>query len=113
MFIAALNNTIVATALPTICSQLHSASGYAWIGAAYLLANGTSAPIWSKLSDIWGRKPVLLLSVAMYFAASILCALAESMMTLIVGRALQGTAGGGLIQLVNIVLSDMFSLRCA
>ncbi|CZR64277.1 related to MFS transporter [Phialocephala subalpina] len=111
LFIAALNNTIVATALPTICSQLHSASGYAWIGAAYLLASGASAPIWAKLSDIWGRKPILLLSVAMYFAASILCALAQTMMALIVGRVFQGAAGGGLIQLVNIVLSDMFSLR--
>lgn len=92
---------------------MHSASGYAWIGGAYLLANGASAPIWAKLSDIWGRKPILLMAVAMFFATSIVCALARNMKMLIVGRALQGAAGGGLMQLVNIVLSDLFSLRWA
>jgi MFS family permease len=113
LFLAALDRTIVATAIPTICSQLHSASGYAWIGGAHLLANGASAPIWAKLSDIWGRKVILLMAVAMFFATSIICALARNMKTLIVGRALQGTAGGGLMQLANIVLSDLFSLRWA
>lgn len=111
LFISALNTTIVATALPTICARLHSASGYAWIGGAYLLANGASAPIWAKISDIWGRKPILLTAVGMYFATSILCAMASNMKMLVAGRALQGTAGGGLILLVNIILSDMFSLR--
>lgn len=56
LFIAALNRTIVATASPTIAAKLNSNSGYAWISAAYLLANTTLAPLWSKLSDIWGRK---------------------------------------------------------
>ncbi|KAL2047544.1 hypothetical protein ABVK25_011402 [Lepraria finkii] len=111
LFLTALDRTIVATAIPTICSQLHSASGYAWIGGAYLLANAASAPIWAKLSDIWGRKLILLMAVAMFFATSIVCALARNMKMLIVGRALQGAAGGGLMQLVNIVLSDLFSLR--
>ncbi|KAF2194448.1 putative MFS transporter [Zopfia rhizophila CBS 207.26] len=111
LFIAALNQTIVATAVPTICSQLNSASGYAWISAAYLLANATAAPVWVKLSDIWGRKPILLTTVALYFLASILCAVSQSMKMLIVGRAFQGTAGGGLVQLVYITISDLFSMR--
>src|SRR3954471_9063524 len=92
LLIAALNQTIVATAVPTICAELNSASGYAWISAAYLLANTASAPIWAKLSDIWGRKFILLASVALYFLFSILCAVAVSMKMLLVGRALQGTA---------------------
>ena len=111
LFIAALDQTIVATAIPTIASDLHSASGYSWIGGAYLLANAAAAPIWAKLSDIWGRKPILLAAVALFFASSILCALSATMKMLIIGRAFQGTAGGGLIQLVNITISDMFSMR--
>ena len=111
LFTAALDQTIVATAIPTISAQLHSASGYTWIGGAYLLANAAAAPIWSKLSDIWGRKPILLAAVATFFGSSIICAKASSMKMLIVGRSLQGTAGGGLIQLVNIAISDLFSMR--
>lgn len=105
--------TIVATAIPTISSELHSASGYLWIGGAYLLANAAGAPVWAKISDIWGRKPILLVAVAMFLGSSIMCALANSMEMLIVARALQGTAGGGLLGLVNIVISDIFSMRQA
>ena len=101
----------MATAVPTISNELHSSSGFVWIGGAYLLANATAAPIWTKLSDIWGRKPVLLIIVAWFFGSSIVCATAKSMNVLIIGRAFQGTAGGGLINLVNIVLSDLFSMR--
>lgn len=75
------------------------------------MANTAAAPVWAKLSDIWGRKLILLTSVAMYFASSIICAVSSSMSMLIVGRALQGTAGGGLTQLVSITISDMFSMR--
>lgn len=111
LFIVALDQTITATAIPTISADLHSASGYTWIGAAYLLANAAAGPIWAKLSDIWGRKPILLTAVVMFFASSIVCARSVNMAMLIVGRALQGTAGGGLIQLVIITISDMFSMR--
>ena len=111
LFIAALDMTIVATAIPTITSDLRSSSGYSWIGGAYLLANAAGAPLWSKFSDIWGRKLIILIAISMFLGSSILCALARSMKILIVGRALQGTAGGGLIQLVNIVISDIFSMR--
>ncbi|KAL8940611.1 MAG: hypothetical protein Q9216_002724 [Gyalolechia sp. 2 TL-2023] len=111
LFIAALDMTIVATAIPTISADLQSASGYLWIGSAYLLANAAGAPLWAKLSDIWGRKPILLAAVTFFAASSVICALAKNMVMLIVGRALQGTAGGGLLQLVNIVISDIFSMR--
>ncbi|KAF1987284.1 putative MFS transporter [Aulographum hederae CBS 113979] len=111
LFIAALDQTIVATAIPTISADLHSATGYTWIGGAYLLANAAASPIWAKLSDIWGRKLILLVAVAWFAASSIVCAKASSMRMLIAGRALQGTAGGGLTQLCNITISDVFSVR--
>ncbi|KAJ5164155.1 uncharacterized protein N7500_005985 [Penicillium coprophilum] len=111
MFIAALDQTIMATAIPTIAAYFHSSAGYTWIGGAYLLSSAASACIWAKLSDIWGRKPILLLAVAWFFLSSILCAAATSMEMLIAGRALQGVAGGGLLQLVTIIISDLFSVR--
>ena len=111
LFLAALDATIVATAVPTITNDLDSPSGYAWIGGAYLISNAAAAPIWAKLSDIWGRKPILLSAVALFITASIVCALAVNMKMLIAGRAVQGTASGGLIMMVNICISDIFSMR--
>ncbi len=111
LFLAALDATIVATAVPTITNDLDSPSGYSWIGGAYLISNAAAAPIWAKLSDIWGRKPILLSAVALFIAASIICALAVDMKMLIAGRAVQGTASGGLIMMVNICISDIFSMR--
>ncbi|KAJ6070106.1 hypothetical protein N7499_011993 [Penicillium canescens] len=111
MFVAALDQTIVSTAIPTIAAHFHSAAGYTWIGGAYLLANAAGACIWAKLSDIWGRKPILLLAVGWFFISSIICATAVNMEMLIAGRALQGVAGGGLLQLVTIIISDLFSVR--
>ena len=105
--------TIVATAIPTISADLEASSGYLWIGGAYLLASAAGAPLWAKLSDIWGRKSILLAAVTMFALSSIICALARNVTMLIVGRAFQGTAGGGLLQLVNIVVSDLFSMRYA
>ena len=111
LFLAALDATIVSTAVPTICSHFHSASGYTWIGGAYLLANAAAGPIWAKLSDIWGRKIIILAAIAMFFVSSIICAVSRSMAMLIVGRSIQGAAGGGIILLVNITVSDLFDMR--
>lgn len=108
---AALDQTIVAVAIPTICSELHSASGYVWIGGAYLLASAASGPIWAKFSDIWGRKLVLLVAVAGFAASSVVVALSINMKMLIAGRSVQGTASGGVIQVVIITISDLFSVR--
>ncbi|KAI0010170.1 MFS drug transporter [Xylariaceae sp. FL0662B] len=111
LFIAALDQTIIATSIPTISASLHSASGYIWIGGAYLLANAAAGPIWAKCSDIWGRKPALLAAVGIFAVASIIAALSTSMRMLISARALQGSSGGGLISLVTITISDLFSMR--
>ncbi|KAI4754094.1 putative MFS transporter [Aureobasidium sp. EXF-3400] len=110
-FVTALDQTIVATSIPTICTSLGSASGYTWIGAVYLLANAAAGPIWAKCSDIWGRKLALLISVASFAVASMIAALSIDMRMLIAARAIQGTAGAGLSQLVSITISDLFGLR--
>lgn len=76
-----------------------------------MLANAATGPIWAKCSDIWGRKPALLGAVVVFAVASILAALSTNMRMLIAARALQGTACGGLMQLVSITISDLFSMR--
>ncbi|TAQ88864.1 hypothetical protein B7494_g2795 [Chlorociboria aeruginascens] len=111
VFLAALDTTIITTALPTISEHFHSNAGYTWIGSAYLLANSASTPSWGKISDIWGRKPILLLAASIFFIGSLLAAVSVSIGMLITARAVQGVGGGGLIILVNICISDLFSMR--
>ncbi|KAE8150032.1 major facilitator superfamily domain-containing protein [Aspergillus avenaceus] len=111
LFIAALDQTIIATSIPTISAALHSAAGYTWIGGAYLLAKAAAGPIWAKFSDIWGRKPALLVAVILFAVASVIAAMSNNMPMLIAARALQGAAGAGLMQLVSITISDLFSIR--
>ncbi|KAI9647983.1 hypothetical protein NHQ30_002606 [Ciborinia camelliae] len=111
VFLAALDISIITTALPTISEHFHSNSGYTWIGSSYLLANAASTPSWGKFSDIWGRKPILLIASGVFFIGSLLAATSVSIGMLIVARAVQGVGGGGLIILVNICISDLFSMR--
>ncbi|KAL5342216.1 major facilitator superfamily domain-containing protein [Aspergillus crustosus] len=111
LFVTALDQTILSTALPSITASLHSATGYTWIGAAYLLSTASSGPIWARLSDIFGRKPALLTAVSVFGIASILAATSVSMRMLIAARALQGVGGGGIAQMVYITISDLFSIR--
>ncbi|ESZ93125.1 hypothetical protein SBOR_6497 [Sclerotinia borealis F-4128] len=111
VFLAALDVSIITTALPTISTHFHSDAGYTWIGSAYLLANAASTPSWGKFSDIWGRKPILLIAAGIFFIGSLLAATSVSIGMLIVARAVQGVGGGGLIILVNICISDLFSMR--
>lgn len=111
VFLAALDVTIITTALPTISEHFHSSDGYTWIGSAFLLANSASIPSWGKVSDIFGRKPMLLLANIIFMVGSLVAALANSIGMLIAARAIQGIGGGGLIILVNIVIGDLFSMR--
>ncbi|KAF2860518.1 putative major facilitator superfamily transporter [Piedraia hortae CBS 480.64] len=111
LFLAALDTTIVVVALPTISEHFHSTSGYTWIGSAFLLANAAAVPVWGKFSDIFGRKPMLLLANAIFLLGSALAGWSSSIGMLITARAIQGIGGGGLVILVNIVIGDLFSLR--
>ena len=111
LFIATVNTTIITTALPTIANHFHSTTGYTWVGAAYVLADTASGPVWTNFSDIWGRKVIFLAAVALFMVSSLVCGLSTSMGMLIAGRALQGAAGGGLMLLVTIIISDLFDMR--
>ncbi|KAJ7711441.1 major facilitator superfamily domain-containing protein [Mycena metata] len=112
VFLASLDNTIVTTALPTITEHLHgTASDYSWTGVSYLLCSGASMPLWGKLSDVVGRKPILYPCIALFLLGSGLCGAATSMTFLIGCRALQGIGGGGIIVMVQVVLSDIVSLQ--
>jgi hypothetical protein len=114
VFLSALDITIITTALPTIAEHMGTdATGFVWIGSAYLLAGAASEPVWAKVSDIFGRKPVLMLANAVFLAGSALCALSNGMVGLISGRVVQGLGSGGLLVLVNILIGDLFSPRFA
>jgi MFS family permease len=111
VLLVALDITIVTTALPTIAEEFNSASGYTWVGSAYLIANSAATPIWGKVSDIFGRKPCLLITNAIFFVGSLIAALSVNMNMLIGARVIQGIGGGGLVILVNITISDLFAMR--
>ncbi|KAJ7911085.1 MFS general substrate transporter [Mycena leptocephala] len=110
-FLSALDQTIVATTLPTIVAQLGGGNNYSWVGSAYLIAAASMAPAYGKLSDIFGRKHVLYPSILIFLVGSALCGAAKSMTWLILARALQGIGGGGTHQLVQIVIGDIVTLE--
>ncbi|KAI1912319.1 hypothetical protein LOZ61_003324 [Ophidiomyces ophidiicola] len=112
LFLAALDMTIISTALPTIAAKFHAnETSYTWMASSYLLANAACLPLWGKLSDIWGRKIIILLANILFLVGSLICALANSLAVFLVGRALQGIGGGGIIILGQICVSDLFSVR--
>jgi EmrB/QacA subfamily drug resistance transporter len=111
VFLAALDQTIVATALPTIVEHLGGGKNYSWVGSAYLLAASALAPLYGKLSDLIGRKPVLYSAIFIFLLGSGLCGAAQNLTWLIICRAVQGIGGGGILQLVQITMSDIVSLQ--
>ena len=111
MLLAALDQTIVATALPTIGRDLGDAAHLPWVVTAYLLAATSSVPIYGKLSDIHGRRIMLLSSISIFIVGSILCALAPTMLVLIIARFIQGIGGGGLLALSQTITGDMLKPR--
>jgi len=111
MLLSALDQTIVATALPTIGAELGDFERLPWIVTAYLVAATTVTPLYGKLADIHGRRVMLLVGVAIFVAGSVACALAPSMTLLAAARAFQGLGGGGLISLAQTVVADLVSPR--
>lgn len=111
VFLAALDITIVTTALPTISNHFQSASAYVWVGSAFMVTASALTANWGKLSDIWGRKAILLIAVTVFFLGSALCGAANSVAMIIAGRAVQGGGAGGLLALANIIIGDLFSQR--
>jgi MFS family permease len=111
MLVGALDQTIVATALPTIGRELGGAELLPWVVTTYLVTSTATAPLYGKISDIYGRRLTLLACLAMFLVNSVICALAPNMLTLVIGRTLQGVGGGGLMLLAQSAIADVISAR--
>jgi EmrB/QacA subfamily drug resistance transporter len=111
MLPAVLDQTILATALPTIASDLGRLADVSWVVSAYVITAAATTPVWGKLGDRYGRKPVLQISLAWFLTASAVCGAASDMTWLIVARAVQGAAAGGLMTLAMAVVGDLVSPR--
>jgi EmrB/QacA subfamily drug resistance transporter len=111
MFLSALEQTIVAPALPAIGKSLGGIDDLSWVVTAYLLAATVATPLFGKLSDIYGRRALLLAAIVIFVAGSVACALAPNIWMLILARALQGIGGGGLLPIAQTIIADLLSPR--
>jgi MFS family permease len=111
MLLAALDQTIVATALPTIAGDLHGLSHLSWVVTAYLLASTISTPLWGKLGDLYGRKTFFQASIVIFLIGSVLAGLSHTMLQLIAFRAVQGIGGGGLLTGAQTIVADVVPAR--
>lgn len=111
LLLASLDQTIVATALPTIVADLGGLEHISWVTTAYLLASTASTPLYGKLGDLYGRKRVFQVAIVIFLVGSALCGLSQSMLELILFRALQGLGGGGLIVGAQAIIGDVVSPR--
>ncbi len=111
MGLAALDQTIVATALPTIAGDLHGLNHLSWVVTAYLLTTCISTPLWGKLGDLYGRKALFQLAIVIFLVGSVLSGLSQSMAELIAFRAIQGVGAGGLMVGAQAIMGDVVSAR--
>ncbi len=111
LFMASMEATVIATAMPTIVSQLGGLAIYSWAFSAYMLTSTTTVPIYGKLSDIYGRRPLFAIAMILFLIGSILCGLSQTMGQLVAFRALQGIGAGGIIPLVFIIVGDIFNFE--
>jgi EmrB/QacA subfamily drug resistance transporter len=111
MFLAALDQTIVSTALPTIVGDFHRSDLLSWVITSYLLASTASTPLWGKAGDLYGRKRLFQLAIIVFLVGSALCGASQNMYELILFRGIQGIGGGGLISLVFAIIGDVISPR--
>jgi MFS family permease len=113
MFLSALNQTIVATALPTIGRDFGDFEDLSWVIIAYLLSSTVVSPLYGKLSDIYGRRGMMLVAIGLFIAGSVVAAASPDMSALIAGRTLQGIGGGGIVPLTQTTIADMVAARAA
>src|SRR3982751_7121631 len=97
MLLSSLDQTIVATAMPTIVQELHGLEHFSWVFTAYMLGSTVTVPIYGKLSDIFGRRNLYLIGIGIFLGGSILCGMSQNMTELIFFRALQGIGGGAMM----------------
>jgi EmrB/QacA subfamily drug resistance transporter len=110
-FMAAIEGTIVATAMPSIVGQLGGFQYYSWVFSAFLLAQSTTTVIYGKLSDLFGRKPTLIVGIVLLLVGSLLCGLAWSMTSLVAFRLLQGLGAGAIFPITSTVIGDLYKLE--
>jgi EmrB/QacA subfamily drug resistance transporter len=108
LFLAALDQTIVATALPRIVQDFHGLEHLSWVIAAYLLASTVVVPVYGKLSDIYGRKPFILGAIVLFIVGSVLSGLSQNMLELVLFRAIQGLGGGAIFANAFAVVGDLY-----
>lgn len=108
-FLAAMEGTIVSTAVPRITSDLSGFEQVSWVYAIYMLATAVSAPIYGKLADLFGRKNVMMFGIGIFLAGSTLCGLANSMEQLIVFRTLQGLGAGSVMPITMTIIGDLYN----
>ena len=111
LFLAALDQTVVGTALPRIVTDLHGDNLYTWVVTSYLLTSTVTVPIYGKLPDVYGRKPLLLVGITLFLVGSALSGLSQTMGQLIVFRGIQGLGAGALFPIALAVIGDLFSAR--
>lgn len=111
MFLAALDQTIVGTALPTIANDLHGLSELSWVATSYLLTSAVVTPLYGKIGDLFGRKKIFMIAIGIFLVGSALCGLSQNMTQLIFFRGLQGIGAGGLMSLVLAILGDIITPR--
>src|SRR5215218_11402499 len=109
MFLAALDQTIIATALPTMGRDLGDVAHLPWVVTVYLLTSTAVTPLYGKFADSHGRRITMLVGIAVFIVGSVACALAPTMLVLILARGLQGLGGGGLISLAQTIIADLVS----
>jgi EmrB/QacA subfamily drug resistance transporter len=110
MSLGALEATVVSTAMPTVIAQLGGLAHYSWVFAAYLLTSTASVPIWGRLSDLYGRRRMYLLGVAVFLVGSVMCGAATGMFQLIAARAIQGLGAGAIIPLSMTIVGELYAL---
>jgi EmrB/QacA subfamily drug resistance transporter len=110
-FLVALDASVVSTAMPTVIGQIGGIQLYAWVFSAYLLTSTVTVPIYGKLADLFGRKPVFLAATAIFLVGSMLCGQAQTMEQLIAFRLLQGLGAGGVLPITQTILGDVFPLE--
>lgn len=111
MFLAAVEGTIVATAMPSIVTALGGFSQYSWVFSIYLLTEAITIPIYGKFADLFGRKPVFIFGTAIFLIGTALCGLSNTMLQLIVFRGLQGLGSGAIIPLASTIIGDLYRIE--
>lgn len=111
MLLAALDQTIVSTALPKIAEDLHGLNKISWVATAYLLTSAITTPLYGKISDLFGRKKIFQTAIVIFLTGSVLCGISQTMNELVIARALQGIGAGGLMSLVLAIVGDVIPPR--